>query len=248
MRLRLPGRGPVLLFLLTLFLLRRLLLFVLFLVFLAAFVSHICSFFSDDDLNSESTRGGSSAWLQRYHNRGSGKATAADARPQFFEGVLHGFDALSGGGSPAGAEVAVQTRVGPRGAPGLASGPARPVDEFPRRTLPREEWPWRRKPRWGSREMDEIRQGANPNARTRSAVRKYGWRGRKAEREGEHQRLTVAQVAQDIGRSPTTVQRLLREGLLRRFKGGIAESSFEALLREHPDRIPYGKLPPAKRI
>jgi hypothetical protein len=56
-----------------------------------------------------------------------------------------------------------------------------------------------------------------------------------------------AQVAQDIGRSPTTVQRLLREGLLRRFKGGIAESSFEALLREHPDRIPYGKLPPAKR-
>jgi len=53
----------------------------------------------------------------------------------------------------------------------------------------------------------------------------------------------VAQVAQDIGRSPTTVQRLLREGLLRRFKGGIAESSFEALLREHPDRIPYGKLP-----
>jgi hypothetical protein len=39
----------------------------------------------------------------------------------------------------------------------------------------------------------------------------------------------------------------LREGLLRRFKGGIAESSFEALLREHPDRIPYGKLPPARR-
>ena len=121
------------------------------------------------------------------------------------------------------------------------------VKEFLRRTLPREEWPWRRKPRWGSREMDEIRQGANPNARTRSAVRKYGWRARKAEHEGEHQRLTVAQVAQDIGRSPTTVQRLLREGLLRRFKGGIAESSFEALLREHPDRIPYGKLPPAKR-
>lgn len=121
------------------------------------------------------------------------------------------------------------------------------VKEFLRRTLPREEWPWRRKPRWGSREIDGIRQGANPNARTRSAVRKYGWRARNAEREGEHQRLTVAQVAQDIGRSPTTVQRLLREGLLRRFKGGIAESSFEALLREHPDRIPYGKLPPAKR-
>jgi hypothetical protein len=34
---------------------------------------------------------------------------------------------------------------------------------------------------------------------------------------------------------------------LRRFKGGIAESSFEVLLREHPDRIPYGKLPPAQR-
>lgn len=48
------------------------------------------------------------------------------------------------------------------------------VKEFLRRTLPREEWPWRRKPRWGSREMEEIRQGANPNARTSAAVRKRG--------------------------------------------------------------------------
>ncbi|MBE7545190.1 MAG: hypothetical protein M9913_04415 [Bryobacteraceae bacterium] len=57
----------------------------------------------------------------------------------------------------------------------MASGPARTVEavkELLRRTLPREEWPWRRKPRWGCREIDEIRQGANPNARTRSAVRK----------------------------------------------------------------------------
>jgi hypothetical protein len=75
------------------------------------------------------------------------------------------------------------------------------VKELLRWTLPREEWPWRRKPRWGSREMDEIRQGAKQNAQTRSAVRKYGWRARKAEREGEHQRLTVAQVAQEHVRS-----------------------------------------------
>ena len=64
-----------------------------------------------------------------------------------------------------------------------------------------------------------IRQEANPNVRTRRSSH----------------------------RSPVTVQQLLREGLLRRFKGGIAESSFEAPLREHPGRIPYGKLPPAMR-
>jgi len=121
------------------------------------------------------------------------------------------------------------------------------VKEFLRRTLPREQWPWRRKPRWASREMEQIQQGLNMNGRSRAAVRKHRWRERKADRDLDRQPLTVAQVAQDIGRSRTTVQRLLKEGILRRFKGGIAESSFEAFLRDHPDRIPYQKLPPAQR-
>ena len=121
------------------------------------------------------------------------------------------------------------------------------VKEFLRRTLPREQWPWRRKPRWASREMEQIQQGLNTNGRSGAAVRKHRWRERKADRDLDRQPLTVAQVAQDIGRSRTTVQRLLKEGILRRFKGGIAESSFEAFLRDHPDRIPYQKLPPAQR-
>ncbi len=95
--------------------------------------------------------------------------------------------------------------------------------------------------------MEQIQRGANPNARSNAAVRKHGWRVRKAERDSDRQPLTVAQVAQDIGRSRTTVQRLLKEDILRRFKGGIAESSFEGLLKEHPNRIPYAKLPPAQR-
>ena len=121
------------------------------------------------------------------------------------------------------------------------------VKEFLRRTLPREQWPWRRKPRWASREMERIQQGLNQNGRSRAAVRKHRWRERKTDRDMDRQPLTVAQVAQDIGRSRTTVQRLLKEGILRRFKGGIAESSFETFLREHPERIPYAKLPPAQR-
>lgn len=121
------------------------------------------------------------------------------------------------------------------------------LKEFLRRTLPRDQWPWRRKPRWASREIEQIERGVNPNARSNAAVRKHKWRVRKSERDPDRQPLTVAQVAQDIGRSRTTVQRLLKEGILRRFKGGIAESSFEALLRDHPDRIPYEKLPPAQR-
>ena len=121
------------------------------------------------------------------------------------------------------------------------------VEEFLRRTLPREQWPWRRKPRWASREMEQMQQGLNLNGRSRAAVRKHRWRERKTDRDVDRPPLTVAQVAQDIGRSRTTVQRLLKEGILRRFKGGIAESSFEAFLRDHPDRIPYEKLPPAQR-
>ena len=72
------------------------------------------------------------------------------------------------------------------------------VKEFLRRTLPREQWPWRRKPRWASREMEQIQQGLNLNGRSRAAVRKHRWRERKADRDEDRQSLTVAQVEQDI--------------------------------------------------
>jgi hypothetical protein len=39
------------------------------------------------------------------------------------------------------------------------------------------------------------------------------------------------------------VYRLLKRGALRRFKGGVAETSFCDLLREHPEAIPYSTLP-----
>lgn len=121
------------------------------------------------------------------------------------------------------------------------------IKEFFRRVLPREQWPWRRKPRWHRHEWDGIKQGVNPNRRSRTAVRKHKQRIRRNEIEQEHQPLTVGQVARDIGRSRTTVQRLLKNGYLRRFEGGIAESSFETFLREHPDLVPYAKLAPAQR-
>ncbi len=121
------------------------------------------------------------------------------------------------------------------------------IKEFLRRRLPRDQWPWQTKPRWNRHERDAIERGQNPNGRTQAAFRKHKQRVEKRMDELEHQPLTVKQVAHDIGRSRTTVQRLLKSGYLRRFKGGIAESSFEAFLREHPHFVPYTKLPPAHR-
>lgn len=124
---------------------------------------------------------------------------------------------------------------------------AEAVKEFLRRVLPRDHWPWKRKPRWDRCESARIEQGLNPNRRSKAAIRKRNQRMRKAELENEHEPLTVTQIAQDIGRSRTTVHRMVKDGLLRRFKRGIAESSFEALLREHPERIPYERLPGTKK-
>ena len=59
--------------------------------------------------------------------------------------------------------------------------------------------------------------------------------------------LTVTQVAADLGLSRASVYRLLKRGALRRFKGGVAETSFSDLLREHPEVIPYSRLPRDQR-
>ena len=54
--------------------------------------------------------------------------------------------------------------------------------------------------------------------------------------------MTVTQVAADLGLSRASVYRLLKRGALRRFKGGIAETSFSDLLKEHPEAVPYSRL------
>jgi hypothetical protein len=59
----------------------------------------------------------------------------------------------------------------------------------------------------------------------------------------ERQSLTITQVAADLGLSRASVYRLLDRGVLRRFKGGIAETSFGDLLREHPEVVRYSRLP-----
>ena len=61
--------------------------------------------------------------------------------------------------------------------------------------------------------------------------------------EVERTPLTVTQVAEDLGVSRASVYRLLNKGVLRRFKGGIAGTSFSDLLREHPEAVPYSRLP-----
>lgn len=133
---------------------------------------------------------------------------------------------------------------------GISRTPAA-VQEFLRRTLPSGELPWAERPRWRPEEVDAIRNGSDRElSRSRAAVRKYArrhcalWKSGQAPREdAEHCGLTVKQVSTDLGVSRATVYRYLQKGFLRRFKGGIAETSFVDLLRKHPDAIPYARLP-----
>jgi hypothetical protein len=91
---------------------------------------------------------------------------------------------------------------------------------------------------------------ARLNGRSPAAINKYVKRhgGRLSDdslvdEELEGVPLTVTQVAVDLGVSRASVYRLLNKGVLRRFKGGIAGTSFGDLLREHPEAVPYSRLP-----
>ena len=123
------------------------------------------------------------------------------------------------------------------------------VRRFIRRALPQGQRPWREKPRWAAAEIEAACDGADPSQRSAAAVRKYLQRhcttsaDESLNEEVESLPLTVKQVASDLGLSRAAVYRLLKSGLLRRFKGRIAETSFADLLREHPETIPYSKLP-----
>jgi transposase len=125
------------------------------------------------------------------------------------------------------------------------------VQQFLRRVLPRGQWPWTEKPRWSPEEIVAVQTdtGSLP-ARTPAAVKKYRNRRCRLKSDDfrfsdelERHSLTVTQVAADLGVSRASVYRLLDRGVLRRFKGGIAETSFGDLLREHPEVIPYSRLP-----
>jgi hypothetical protein len=125
------------------------------------------------------------------------------------------------------------------------------VQQFLRRVLPRGQWPWAERPRWTPDEIAEAQNGAaSLPARSSAALKKYLSRHRHGstddgrwEEETERPSLTVTQVAADLGLSRASVYRLLERGVLRRFKGGIAETSFGDLLRKHPEVVPYSRLP-----
>ena len=124
------------------------------------------------------------------------------------------------------------------------------VQEFLRRSLPRGERPWTEKPRWAADEIEALqRDAAKVPTRSLAAIRKYIKRhapktvgDSPLNEEVDRSALTVTQVAQDLGLSRASVYRLVKSGVLRRFKGRIAETSFSDLLREHPEVIPYSRL------
>jgi AraC-like DNA-binding protein len=127
---------------------------------------------------------------------------------------------------------------------------ARAVQEFLRRVLPEGQRPWPEKPRWSEDEIAGLQfDRGNPPSRSTAAIKQYAKRhnynGRteSSDEDSERSALTVTQVAADLGLSRASVYRLLKRGALRRFKGGVAETSFCDLLREHPEAIPYSTLP-----
>ena len=131
---------------------------------------------------------------------------------------------------------------------------ARAVEEFLRRVLPEGQRPWEEKPRWSADEISALRvDGGSPPTRSAAAIRQYVKRHHSiaaavcSDEDSERTALSVTQVATDLGLSRASVYRLLKRGALRRFKGGVAETSFSDLLREHPEAIPYSALPRDKR-
>ncbi len=115
------------------------------------------------------------------------------------------------------------------------------VKEYIRRCLPRGARPWKEKPRWNPDEMVTLDRGKQPEGRSYSAIRKF-LRRRERAAEDVHATLTATEVAASLGVSRMTIHRYVKRGLLRRFKDGIAESSFEGFLRSHPELVPYDKL------
>jgi hypothetical protein len=125
------------------------------------------------------------------------------------------------------------------------------VQQFLRRVLPKGQLPWAEKRRWLQEEIEAVKNGQKSTIpRSPAAIRKWKERhgngtsnSELTEDDPERTVLTVSQTAADLGISRAYVYRLLKLGILRRFKGGIAETTFRNLLREHPEIVPYWKLP-----
>ena len=130
----------------------------------------------------------------------------------------------------------------------------RAVQEFLRRVLPEGQRPWAERPRWREDEIAALQLDVGTvSTRSAPAIRQYVKRHQSiaatvcSDEDSERTALSVTQVATDLGLSRASVYRLLKRGALRRFKGGVAETSFSDLLREHPEAIPYSTLPRDKR-
>ncbi len=138
--------------------------------------------------------------------------------------------------------------------PAQLSGSTRAVQEFLRRVLPEGQRPWAERPRWSADEIAAVQfDGGKPSTRSAAAIKQYVKRHHYnpatncLDEDSERAALSVTQVAADLGLSCASVYRLLKRGALRRFKGGVAETSFNDLLREHPEVIPYSRLPRDQR-
>jgi hypothetical protein len=123
------------------------------------------------------------------------------------------------------------------------------IVHFLRRTLAADERPWRLKPRWTKADQEELLATGQVAGRSPEAIEKYarrrGWEHilrRDDPEEDDQPRMTVKETTRELGLSRSRVYDLLKRGLLRRFKGGVAQTSITALLREHPEEIPFHKL------
>lgn len=130
----------------------------------------------------------------------------------------------------------------------------RAVQEFLRRVLPQGQRPWAERPRWRADEIAALQFDAGTvSKRSAAAIKQYVKRHNClaatdcSDEDSERTALSVTQVATDLGLSRASVYRLLKRGVLRRFKGGVAETSFSDLLRDHPEVIPYSRLPRDQR-
>ncbi len=124
------------------------------------------------------------------------------------------------------------------------------VKQFLRRVLPKGQLPWPEKRRWLPDEIDAVTNGQKREVpRSPAAIRKWKERHgyimstrKLADDDPDRTVRTVTETAADLGKSRAFVYRLLQKGYLRRFKGGIAETTFRDLLREHPEVVPYSTL------
>lgn len=126
---------------------------------------------------------------------------------------------------------------------------------FLSRRLPPGHRPWIEKRRWSVDEAAAIEDAQQIADRTAAAIRIYKLRkqqGASDLREDdaatddaayEEETCTIDDVAAIFGVSPRTIYRWMGQKYLRRWKGGLSWASITRLIREHPELIPYKRMP-----